>query len=64
MLTLTRKVGEIIRLDGGIKIIIKEVRKGRVSLGIEAPEDIGIYREEVFYKTEEKCQAPRRVVIR
>ena len=47
MLVLTRKPDESIVIDGGIKITVVEIQGNRVRLGIEAPKEIPIKREEV-----------------
>ncbi|MBS0264044.1 MAG: carbon storage regulator CsrA [Planctomycetes bacterium] len=47
MLVLSRKIGERIVIEPGIEIEIVEVRGGKVRIGIEAPQDIRIYRSEV-----------------
>ena len=47
MLVLTRKIGEIITIDGDIKIQIVQVRGQQVRVGIEAPRDKKIQREEL-----------------
>ncbi len=54
MLVLTRKIDEKIIIDGKIKITVLEVENGQVQLGIEAPEDVEIHREEVYKKIEEE----------
>lgn len=48
MLVLSRKKDESIIIDGGIKITIVEVRGDRVRIGIEAPRDTAVHREEVY----------------
>ena len=49
MLVLTRSVGERLFIqDGAIKIQVLEVKGNQVRIGIEAPKDIAIHREEVF----------------
>ena len=48
MLTLTRKVGESIRIGDEIQIVVKEIRRNHVRIGITAPREIKIYREEVY----------------
>ncbi len=48
MLTLTRKVGETIRIGNEIQIVVKEIRKNQVRIGIVAPRDVKIFREEVY----------------
>lgn len=48
MLILTRKVGELIRIGDVITVRVLEVRGGQVRLGVEAPPDVRIFREEVY----------------
>lgn len=47
MLVLSRKIGESIQIDGGIRVTVTEVRGGRVRLSIEAPASIRILRKEI-----------------
>ena len=47
MLVLTRKVGESISIDDNIKIRVVQLRGKQVRLGIEAPKETRIYRQEV-----------------
>jgi carbon storage regulator len=47
MLVLKRKQAESIVLEGGIRITILRIRGNAISLGIEAPEDVGIWRGEL-----------------
>ena len=47
MLVLSRKVGERILLGDKIKITVVRISGGGVRLGIEAPSDITVVREEV-----------------
>ena len=48
MLILARKTGETIAINDNIKITVLEMKGGQVKLGIEAPRDISIHREEVL----------------
>lgn len=48
MLTLTRKVGESIRIGDDIEIIVKEIRRNQVRIGVVAPRDVPIHREEIY----------------
>ena len=48
MLTLTRSVGETIRIGDDIEIHVVEVRGGTVRLGFKAPREVTIHREEVY----------------
>ena len=48
MLILTRKPGESIYIGDGIKVIIVEIKGNQIRVGIEAPADVRIYREEIY----------------
>ncbi len=47
MLILNRRAGEAILIDGGIRIVILSSDRQGVRIGIEAPSDINIQREEL-----------------
>jgi len=47
MLVLTRKVGEKLVIGNSIRISVVSIGPGRVKLGIEAPADVTIDREEI-----------------
>jgi carbon storage regulator len=47
MLVLSRKEGESIVIDGQIKLTVVEIRGDRIRLGIDAPLDVGVWREEL-----------------
>ena len=53
MLILTRKLGESIIIDENIQISALEINKNNIKLGINAPNKVTIYREEVFLKIRE-----------
>ncbi len=53
MLVLTRKLGESIIIDENIQISAIEINKNNIKLGINAPNNVTIYREEVFLKIRE-----------
>ncbi len=48
MLVLSRKRNESIVIDGSIVITVVEIRGDKVRLGIEAPREVPIHRQEVF----------------
>ncbi len=48
MLVLTRKVGEKIIVGGNITITVTQIDGSRMSLGIDAPEDVPILRAELL----------------
>ncbi|MGD8362130.1 MAG: carbon storage regulator [Gemmatimonadota bacterium] len=51
MLILTRRAGEAILIDGGVRIVVLGTDGGGVRLGIEAPQSVGIVREEVLSRS-------------
>ncbi len=53
MLILTRKSGEKIAIGDNIVITVLETKGNQVKLGIEAPVEITIHRQEVYEKV---CQ--------
>ena len=56
MLVLTRKAGEGIIIGDDIKITVVELKGGGVRIGIDAPREMKVHRQEVFerIKTENK----------
>lgn len=48
MLILTRKPGESIYIGDGVKITIVEIKGHQIRVGIEAPKELRIYREEIY----------------
>lgn len=56
MLVLSRRQGERIIIDGGIKIDVVEIRRNRVRLGITAPGGIGVIREEIILREAEAAE--------
>ncbi|MBU0552383.1 carbon storage regulator CsrA [Myxococcota bacterium] len=53
MLTLTRKVGESICIGDGIRVVVKEIKGKQVRLGIIAPREVYVCREELYDKIHE-----------
>jgi carbon storage regulator len=47
MLILSRRVGDAILVDGGIRIVIIACDRKGVRIGVEAPSDVSILREEI-----------------
>tara|TARA_B100000989_G_C19473214_1_gene441673 strand:- start:89 stop:256 length:168 start_codon:yes stop_codon:yes gene_type:complete len=48
MLVLSRKAEESMYIGDEIKITVLDIRGGQVRLGISAPQDVKIHREEVY----------------
>ena len=56
MLTLTRKMGESIRIGDNIQVVVKEVKGRQVRIGISAPRDVYVCREELYLKIQQANQ--------
>lgn len=56
MLVLTRKLNESIVIDGNITVTVVEVRGNRVKLGIAAPVDVPVMREEIAFSLRDRGQ--------
>ena len=54
MLVLTRKLGESIAIDDHIKIVVVQIKGKQVRLGIKAPKETKIHREEVYMAIQEQ----------
>ena len=54
MLVLTRKLGESIAIDDNIKIVVVQIKGKQVRLGIKAPKETKIHREEVYQAIQEQ----------
>lgn len=48
MLQLTRKPGETIVIGDNIRVSVIQIAGGAVRIGIDAPRDVSIYREEIW----------------
>ncbi len=48
MLVLSRKLGEKIYIGESICITVVDIDRGKIRLGIEAPRDVPIYRQELL----------------
>lgn len=56
MLVLTRKIGEGIIIGDDVKITIIELKGGGVRIGIDAPREMKVHRQEVFDKIKQENQ--------
>ena len=54
MLVLTRKLGESIAIDDHIKVVVVQIKGKQVRLGIQAPKETKIHREEVYAAIQEQ----------
>jgi len=57
MLVLTRRVNERIVIGDNVVVTVLEVRGEQVRLGIEAPRDVKVFREEVLLRDQHDAES-------
>ena len=50
MLILTRRIGETIKIGDEVSITVLEATGGGTKIGINAPKEISVHREEIYEK--------------
>ena len=50
MFILTRKVGESLLIGDDVSITILNVRGNQVKIGVKAPKEISVHREEIYQR--------------
>ena len=45
---LSRKTNEVIRIGDDIKLMVIEIRGDKVRIGIQAPKDVPVHRQEIY----------------
>ena len=56
MLALTRRLNQSICIDDDLEIVVVDVRVDQVRLGINAPKDVAVHRQEVWMQIQEEKQ--------
>ncbi len=50
MLILTRRVGETLMIGDSVSVTVLGVKGNQVRIGINAPKDVAVHREEIFQR--------------
>ncbi len=67
MLVLSRRLNESILLGGDIRVVVLGIRGNQIRLGIEAPERVGVVREELVLAhgtPHATCRAPSSRLVK
>jgi carbon storage regulator len=58
MLILTRRVGESIIIGDDTAITVLNVKGNQVRLGVNAPKNVSVHREEIYKRIKQEQQSP------
>ena len=59
MLILTRRVGETIRIGDDVSVTVLGVKGSQVRLGMAAPKNVAVHREEIFERIRAEHEAAK-----
>ena len=54
MLILTRRINEGLRIGDDVSITVLEIKGNQIRLGVDAPKEVAVHREEIYQRIHEK----------
>jgi carbon storage regulator len=57
MLILTRRIGEVLRVGDEVSITVLGIKGNQVRIGIDAPKDVSVHREEIYQRIKNEGHA-------
>lgn len=61
MLILTRRIGETLMIGGEITVTVLGVKGNQVRIGVNAPKDVAVHREEIYERIKREEDAASRI---
>ncbi|MDX1455803.1 MAG: carbon storage regulator CsrA [Gammaproteobacteria bacterium] len=58
MLILTRRVGETVMIGDNVTVTVLGVKGNQVRLGVNAPRDVAVHREEIYQRIQNEGEEP------
>ena len=59
MLILTRRVGETLMIGNDVSVTVLGVKGNQVRIGVDAPREIAVHREEIFQKIQSEAEGAK-----
>ena len=56
MLILTRRLNEVLVIGDDITVTVLEIKGNQVRLGIEAPSDVAVHRQEIYERIQSEAE--------
>lgn len=56
MLRLTRRIGETLYIGDDITVTVMDIQGNQVRLGINAPKEVSVHREEVYKRIQKEAE--------